>query len=354
MSNSKCNDSEVVEMVKSILANIKSLEVVDNKNKRYITDIETGLNNYLKECNICKKVGFNDYQCNQKALENLSRYLPIIKDSVYPWKNYDWDYSNFVDNNYSAQATGSSSQGDKYIDNIKIGLKLLAGFIKDPNPNNNSVAGGYGKDSDYTMYSCKPFDIMCNQAVLSTNIVRNMHPQKPPGNDPFFKKNRLDGENASSYYVRVGSCKRPDVKTKKACEEAGYDWYENAVDKVFDNLTGSKTEGVCYSPRYGFLENKPGISLNIFGKDIISKDRLNMKGYVPSVANDIGSLSPINIGLVMQGKNVDGNFEFQPCPSIETFTSNIENQNMEYLLIISILIIVIVLISLAILYFNKK
>merc|ERR1711904_598044 len=113
--------------------------------------LKKGLKTYIEDCSICKR-GNNDFTCLKEASTKLQRQLPFIRDSVYPWKNYDWDYGNFIDNNFSAKATGSSPSGRAYLKNIWIFLKFLDAYITAANPNNRSRAGGKNKNSDYPIY----------------------------------------------------------------------------------------------------------------------------------------------------------------------------------------------------------
>ncbi len=138
MSNKiDCDNSDIVKLVYKVLEKLKS------ENSPDVNKVQDALKVYLEDCTICTKEGQNDYVCHNIALEKLMRQMPIIRDSVYPWKNYDWNYGNFIDNNYSAKATGSSPDGSKYFNNLKIFFKIMGAYLLDPNPNNNSVAGWY-------------------------------------------------------------------------------------------------------------------------------------------------------------------------------------------------------------------
>ena len=89
---------------------------------------------YKKDCKVCG----NNADCLALAITNMTRGVDL-----YPWINYDWDYTNYVDNKYSAQATGSSPNGDALYRNLGIGLQLAKGYITDPNPGDTSVTLWY-------------------------------------------------------------------------------------------------------------------------------------------------------------------------------------------------------------------
>lgn len=85
-----------------------------------------------------------DYKCCQEALSNyFKRRKPARTQDIYPYANYEWDYGTYVDNNYSAQATGakvgkSFKQLGKNLNGL---LKTSFALVSDPNPGKKSVPG---------------------------------------------------------------------------------------------------------------------------------------------------------------------------------------------------------------------
>ena len=76
-----------------------------------------------------------------------------------------------------------------------------------------------------------------------------------------------------------------------------------------------------------------------------------LKGYIPSVANDLFSMTPDKLIKAFSGKSVSGHMIVQKCPKIKENFTNIEAQNRQYIEIISIITIVLVLILLILYYY---
>jgi hypothetical protein len=241
---------------------------------------------YEQNCQTCRK-GSNDSICLQLALDELLRMMPDKRGDVYPWRNYEWDYTNYVNNNYSARATGSSEDAGLF-KNMSIFVKLIRGFISDPNPADDSIAGGTSiKDraSDFPVFECDGKEKRCESRL---EVTRNSpSANKPPYKDPFFDKS-LTGTRSSSYFVKIGKCDRPDITSAEECTKRGYDWNH------------SKDE--CTQGRYAYMDNSPS-SVPL------------MRGYIPSVASDAISLTSPSLGLAYRGYNSYG-MKIQECPNV--------------------------------------
>ena len=286
MKNSNCSSSRIVEIV---LLGISELEKVSKKDlslKKQLRILRKALRDYQYDCNYCKSRANSDQKCMNEALVKLARQMPFIKDSIYPWKNYDWDYGNYIDNNYSAKATGSSSDGRAYINNSKIFIKLFNAYIFNANPDSKSRAGGKNKSSDYPIYGCQGNN---RNNCLVWNYIKNRNRQNAPYRSSFFNKN-TSGEHSSSYFIKVGKCARPDINNQKKCLDRNYEW--TRIDDY---------NGMCYQPRYAYLNNKPGLDSKL-------------KGYIPSQINDILSLSPDKLFTAYQGLDIPGYLNVQKCP----------------------------------------
>jgi hypothetical protein len=74
------------------------------------------------------------------------------------------------------------------------------------------------------------------------------------------------------------------------------------------------------------------------------------EGYLPSLVNDVLSLSPDKILYAMNGKDAPGYMEVQKCPVEKFYGGDIESQNSQFLQILSVFILV----SMGIGYFVLK
>ena len=133
---------------------------------------------------------------------------------------------------------GSIQSGSAWIKNIGIFLRFLDAYVTAANPNSKSRAGAKNKNSDYPTYGCQG---NARKGCNSWHKVKNRNSQKRPYRDKFFNKN-LKGERSSSYFARVGSCPRKDIKNSKKCISKGFTWITDPVDKVFDKITGTTSK----------------------------------------------------------------------------------------------------------------
>jgi hypothetical protein len=231
----------------------------------------------------CKNAGGStEFDCAQLAVEKFTRMKPEFKSMVYPWKNFDWDYTRYVDNNYSSADTGVTDEGSfrAIIANPTAMVKLAKGYLLDPNPGNNAQA----LVDDLT--KCERVPAGDRSSCYVMNNIRasyNNIPQptisngkgKPPSN--FLNKNKLNGDGSSSYYYKMGTC-AIDMPEKE-CKKNNYEYIGET----------------CYRPRYNYLNNAP------------------YKGNVPSVIKGLFNIEPINLWSVYNGTPLRG-LEIEECP----------------------------------------
>lgn len=270
---------------------------------------------YKKEKKYCVKNADNSMTCNNFADANWLRRQPGMENLIYPYKNYDWDYSTYVDNNYNIDVTGATKEGTirGLFKNLKAMNTVMNGYIYDGNPSNKSKAAGYGKHSDipYGLENCK------TDQCLNAYKVRRNFKQNKPYNNKFFNEN-LNGEKSSSYFFKVGNCDTA-IKNEDRCLQKGYSWIG----------------GNCYQPRYAYIDNSPG--LVIFGT--------KKKGSIPSLINNALSFRPDKIVSILQGQSLGDEFKIQQCPTtLETYSNFSNNLILE--LIAALLI--------AVLFFVKR
>lgn len=332
-----CKNSAIVKSVKKLINQLESDNITDfiPVTKKELNQIKRALDTYMKECRICARHTANYYQCINAAAENLQRRIPMFSNNVYPWKNYDWDYSNHISNNYSKEVTGSrpgSNISDLY-KNLTGIIKTINGLIDDPIPGPTSRAGIRSRSSDYPQFE------RCGDRCYHTHRVKNALANqlyRPPTTDKFLRK-KLHGKYSSSYFVKIGTCPRRDLVSKEACEKRGYTWTPNVVDKIMRKMKGNKNvvkneSGSCNQPRYLFIDNSPKPFLN----------GSKMKGMIPSIANDIASLSPDKLLNAAMGKSMTGNFEIQQCSKsgIEGFSANQKSNKSTNLCLVLVLLLI--------------
>lgn len=349
MTRLDCDNGDIIILMKKAIRVIKPLAKSDPQKYKELKMLEKALGEYFIDCSICKRAN-NDFDCLKASLTKLSRQLPFVRNSIYPWVNYDWDYGNFIDNNYSAKSTGSSPKGKYWLKNVGIFLKFLDAYVTAANPNSKSVAGGTDKNSDYPIYGCTG---NAQEGCSGWQKVKTRTKQRAPYQDKFFKKS-LSGEQAASYFARVGSCPRPDIKNSRACMRKNFNWISDPLDKMFDKITGStgKESGSCHQPRYIYLNNSPGLELKTLKmRGVPSVSLGKLKGYIPSVANDILSMTPDKLMRAFSGKSVDGHMVVQKCPfEVKEKFANIRAYNQSYTQIISMLTIIFITILLLVFY----
>ena len=331
MSKFQCQNSDVVQIAEKLLDMAKQSDITNfiPISKKDISNIKTALEQYKRDCSLCTENG-NNYRCHAVSEKKLMRSMPFLNKNIYPWNNYDWDYGNFIDNNYSVLATGATKSGNisALFKNMDAFMKLIKGYVSDPNPADTSYPGKMAKDGDVPYYECigNIVDSEGNQisdpAAVSTcraiNKIKYSKKETPPTKDPFLKKYKVTGDKSSSYYVKVGNCPRPDIKTVDNCESMGYSWIPNIIDNVRDKLPFSSKKphspGSCHQPRYGYINNSPGVKIG----------GVKFRGLIPSLANDFLALSPDKIVAAMEGKSIDNLFELQQCPIVEEFRQHTE------------------------------
>ena len=236
------------------------------KNLKTLPNSEAIITDYQNDIKLCKKAGEKETDCIKLVDLKYTRKFPVLKDLVYPWVNYDWDYTTFVDNNYNKGKTGatdSPSLGGLF-DDMDAMVKLGKGYITDANPSKGSLAGITDSpvcDSSKDNYAgCQ----------IMNQIKRSTRDQAPPFTDVFFNKS-LSGENSSSYFIRAGTCPKPDLNQQQ-CNAKGYTWVENPLYAVTPAALRPSDfiPGSCFKPRYAYIKNTPGIELDFSGIEDIN------------------------------------------------------------------------------------
>jgi hypothetical protein len=244
----------------------------------------------------CKNL---DSQLQWECIKNVKTLESRIgKNDIYPYLNYDWNYTTFIDNNYNSDITGATPDGNftaLFKNPIAMG-KLMKGYLLDNNPNSKSKSG-VDDSLNCTTEDCKVM-----------NEIRDAYKtQTPPKKNSFFSK-KLDGENSSSFYFKIGTCKK-DLD-QKSCEKKGAKWLSNQ----------------CYEDRYAYVNNKP------------------LAGNIPSILNDLRSFSPDNLLKIFNGNGNDY-FQLEPCDT-EHFTNKYVNlfilNSLVFIMIVYLILLLII------------
>ena len=241
----------IIDMLNKIVTDLEETTRHDPSTSKDLAKLKQALRQYRKDIFTCN----NDAKCESIAMSKLFRQIPMIRDSIYPWKNFDWSYTNYVNNNYSAEATGSrGGEGSNMKKNIAIFWKLFDAYLKDPNPGPDSIAGGENSSSDYPIYGCDDNKNVCRRRYNVKYGVK----QEIPNNSRFFRNKSLTGEGSSSFFQQVGYCERPDINDRYKCDSLNYKWV-NSPRQNPRNLDEIPS-GNCYQPKYIYMDNSPGLS----------------------------------------------------------------------------------------------
>lgn len=321
-SKAQCLDDRNIIAYRKLLDTSKTNPILGSMLPFSVNEIkiaEAALKQYEKDCKRCAGSAKNDLNCLEVAKTNFERNMPSSHKDVYPWRNYDWNYGNYVANKYSTKAlpagNGSFSGVKKNVNNI---VKSIDGLIFEPSPNSISNSFGTDRNSDYPVDDCNGNPV----CITTESIKRNT--QKSPTNDNFIKQFPIYGENSSSYYYKIGTCLRPDIKNMVECEKQGYKWTPSSIDEG----------GSCIQPRYMYIDNSPKPFIN----------GSNGKGFIPSIMNDVMDIMPDKLFNSLLGQSTSG-VQIQTCPNVEGFTNN-DNITKK--------MISVILIGLMIIYISKK
>jgi len=264
------------------------------------------LNNLINKCKSAGGETMNE--CIKKANEYNNRITTDSKNKVYPWINYDWDYTTYVDNNYNSDVTGSTPNGSwsNLLANPKAMLKIAKGFITEPNPSDNSTAG------EQDQLDCNAVASHNRAGCNALKEIRHMYRTQPkPKNSPFLNE-KLDGKKSSSYYYQTGYCISNKINNETDCINSQGKWYP-------DSILGDK----CYKNRYALIKNEPGIDFKKLGDNALTKIANGLSGSLEgnavSVVGDLLSFSPNNLIDIVNLKNTR-DFILEPC--IEYMTGN--------------------------------
>ncbi len=295
-----------------------------DQNTEYLKQLQA----MFSEAKICLSGGGSyGIQCAAAVTNKYIRKLSFMKNLIYPWRNFDWDYTEFVKKNYNIKKLGASGEGTvtAIIHDVDAILKIIEGLLFDANPADASSASNPGSSKNDLV------DCLNQAGGVSCSILNAAREsglaQEKPYDSSFFDK-RLDGQHSSSYFAQIGMCPSK-ITDKNQCESKGFTWIPNPLYELPEMLRGpDTTPGSCYKGRYAYLNNKPGYTIGQID---------DMNGLIPSLINDMVEISPDKLMSAAMGQGVDG-LDIQKCD--EAFT----NQNMTTPISLQLLIIIIMMI----------
>lgn len=342
------------------------------KGKEYLDKLQ-GL---LRDITACLSAeGKYKLACSMAAVEAFAKTLPYVNQMIYPWRNFDWDYLMYVQQNYHpirnlhASADGTISA---LVDDIDGLIKLVGGLLLNPNPADNSKAGDpsaagndlcpdiypplisaaenvakiYQQRAD--VFKRIPLLVAQGQAIQeaadkfkktaqryreveksgSCYLLRQYREktldQKAPYDDPFFDM-PLDGRYSSSYFAMVGVCET-EYNDKTTCQDHDYIWVENpGFNDIHGPLTGTPAEEehqLALQEASNLTEGNcfRGKYAYIDNKPGFPVGKIqNMNGLIPSIIEDMTKLSPDKMMAVAMGQGVPG-FAMQHCETFQGST----------------------------------
>ena len=311
----KCMDDGTIQTIRNIIKISKENPVMGGMLPLSSNDIKTmeeAVKKFEVDCITCATMTGNSKECMDAAHNNLRRNMPMSANKIYPWRNYDWDYSNHTANNYSTKALPVNNMGSN-LGILQAGQNLvtaMSGFIDAPSPSPASSINRPDQTSDYPIFECRGD----NRCIGTEKVKRNIN-QTVPTTDKFLQ-NKVDGEYSSSYYYKISSCKRPDITDQNTCEKQGYTWTPDPLDSKI---------GSCVQPRYGFIDNSPKPFFN----------GSNAKGFIPAIGNDLMDIMPDKLFNSLLGQSTTG-LQIQDCPKIESFSDITESYGKRMIMILLI------------------
>ncbi|MDA7573870.1 hypothetical protein N8751_01155 [bacterium] len=276
------------------------------------------------------KDSHKDTKNNMKLLEQ--RIKSREHKNLYPINNHDFDYKTAVKKKYNVFNQGITN--DPTMNNL-IGapnklLPYLKAMIDEPYPSRGTTAGVddiIGADKGANFIKTKYREL--NHELPYPSFRKDYPACRYPTN----------GENASSYFIKAGTCSTK-INDEGLCNKKGYKWVPNPMNKVpavakkllsfvknKKNKAKPPPKGSCYKPRFAYIDNS-------------AKGIFNKKGFAPSMFNDLMNVAPDKIFNILAGYTVDGS-GLLPC--VEEFTQHNNNHKLHILTFLIIIFLIYLL-----------
>jgi len=153
-----------------------------------LTDVLNAADNAFGEVMLQKKKcirlgGRYTLNCISAAYDKyLFRKFSWVKNMIYPWSNYDWDYAQYTDNLYDpargvhdidGETITISGTGDitELTNTVEVIIKILLSLTSDANPNKNSSSSIKFKNNKYSdLPDCINVDVRDKLNNLSKRV----------------------------------------------------------------------------------------------------------------------------------------------------------------------------------------
>jgi hypothetical protein len=316
---------------------------------------------------VVKTIQESELESKQQYETVYQSRLNDLQKNIYPLVNYEFDYKTAMRKMYNPYNLGITNQPTmKTLINAPSKLKPYIDILaKNKFPNANTIPG--------------KTDVI-EEDLTRKEITDGYYKMDMTLPYPSFRKDYPEcrypttGEHASSYFVKTGVCKTK-IPDEASCKEKGYSWSSSGsapkdFSKYVKNSSTSEepvksntpqesgktavqsntSSGVCNKPRYSYIDNS-------------SRGFFNNNGMVPSMMNDMMSISPDKLLHVLSGYSVNGS-GLLPCT--EEFSSGSNKKKMyskkikyskkffKYIILYSIPITILFVIALIFIIRNKK
>jgi hypothetical protein len=318
-------------------------------------------------------------QCSMAAIEKFARTMPYVNKMIYPWRNFNWDYLMYTQQNYDPiKKFNASPDGtiSALTNDINALIGILGGLLFDANPSDQSRAADPSSNANDlcpdvytgliattetmvktyetigTQYqtmglvapaliaraSAKQFRSVLakykKEAASSSCSILSQYrtadlSQKAPYKNSFFDK-PITGKHSSSYFAQVGICET-EVTDEDTCNQKEFIWVANpSYKKLQQAPTGNPTQeeyhkalqessnitsGTCFRGKYAYMDNEPGYPVGQIK---------NLNGLIPSIIEDLTKVSPDKMVAIAMGQGVPG-FALQHCD--ESFINGNNNSS---------------------------
>ena len=315
----------------------------------------------------------NNSDCIKQASIKLLRET-ALKNKVWPWINYDWDYSQYISNTSSPEKLGITSDPTwkALFNNAKGFIKLGEQVLINPNPPSNAIAGKTDALNcvDFGLNACQvPSKI--REECKKYFVVGQKIKARWKGRGTYYKGNitkvNKDGTYDIKYTDGSGDTEKkvskdliiPDGGGGGSVDPSNSKCNKSCVDinskscNVQENIKNSYKD---IKPVYSKMKKLDGKSSSSYyiqtgtcPTELTTKEDCDKKNYqwlkdscvrpkyaeitntaflgsAPSLLKDIAELNPLAFEKILKGEDTTS-FKSYSCDELENFQSTMEPIN---------------------------